>query len=98
MSTLDLDSNPLQIIQIPADQEVDSHLFSALNLSKLQNLRVYLYVQLGRHEYTPDKMMESLQQQAHLRGQLDLIERLINDNYEARKIISSSNQAQGQQS
>ena len=92
---IDIDENPLALVHIPAAQELDSMVIPALFMGRLQNLRVALTIQLAKIEYDANAMLPFLQHQAHLRGQLDLVEQILQQHIEAQQSLTSLNQIQG---
>lgn len=78
--------------ELTPQEEMQSHLLTAEQLAKFQNIRTQLTIQKGNLEIDltqPNPTTKFVQTQAWLQGQLDLISTLINANEEAVLALAS---------
>lgn len=67
-------SNPFQLVTLTASEEQGGSILNSVQKAVLQNRRVEIAVQKLNLPFTPSHPLEYTQQEAFLRGQLDLIQ------------------------
>lgn len=70
-------ANPFQVVHLTTSEQLGGCILNQVQKAVLQNRRVEIAVQKLNTPYTPEHPLVYAQQEAFLRGQLDLIQWLL---------------------
>lgn len=69
--------NPFQVVELGQEDEANGQILNSLQKAVLQNQRAEIATQKLNLVFTPNDVLSYTQQEAYLKGQLDLIQHLL---------------------
>lgn len=73
-------------------------ILTSLNIAVIQNMRATIAEQKLNLEFTPNDVLSYTQQEAFLKGQLDILQHLIDSSFESQQAALLAAQSQAQSS
>lgn len=83
-------ANSFTSYELSEDEQRAAHTLSSLNISFIQNLRAAVAEEKLALEFTPNDLNTFLQREAHLKGQLDVLNYILACNEEAQQHHNSN--------